>query len=595
MYKTLTVLACILLLSQDLKSQATGNDTISVERLMTEAGRFRREEKVLETLQSYFAALRISESRQDTANFVAVSTSLGEYYERFSRSNEAIPYYHQAYQWSRHTDSLRMTARLSNSLAWNYHKIKQVDSALRFAEEAVQRQRALPSRNAVAYAVALESLGEIYSLKGRYDEAESTLAECMATGKAANNVVIQGFTRYGLAFNAFNQKKYTEARSHIMACVPVAAKYATPEALALVYRLAYEVHDRLGLQKEALQFLKEFTLLNDRLQSEDIEKKAAIINANFEIQKKEDDLRLLAQQNAIQKMEIDQRTLTQQLTIGAVIAIAVIVALLFNRIQNKRKFERKELQRKQEELEQARKVQLSLLPKQPLLNNTFEINGKMITATEVGGDYFDFIPLDDHRVLIAFGDATGHGMTAGMMVTITKVALINNLALLKDSNDVVPMINAINDSIFASITAKGIGMALQLCIMDARSNTLSVASCGMPYPMIYDSTSNTTSTTVIQQPPLGFLRHFPYRLTQLPFTGNHTLLLVSDGILERFNPAREEYGQDRLITLLNSSLSGTEPLVRVIDVIFQDTDRFALSIPNHDDMTLLGARLRNAG
>ena len=100
---------------------------------------------------------------------------------------------------------------------------------------------------------------------------------------------------------------------------------------------------------------------------------------------------------------------------------------------------------------------------------------------------------------------------------------------------------------------------------------------------------------MIQQPPLGFLRYCPYRLTQLPFTRNHTLLLVSDGILERFNPDRVEYGQDRLIALLNSSLSGTEPLVRVIDVIFQDTDRFALSIPNHDDMTLLGARLRNAG
>lgn len=592
MHKTLIVLACVILFSIDLKGQAPGNDTISVERLLSEASRFRREEKVLETLQSYFAALRLSESRRDTTNFIAVCTSLGEYYERFSRPNEAIPYYRKAYGWSQYTDSVRITARLSNSLAWNYHKTKQVDSALRYAEEAVARQRALPSRDPVAYAVALESLGEIYSLKGRYAEAERTLAECMATGKDANNVVIQGFTRYGLAFNAFNQKKYAEARTHIMACVPVAAKYATPEALALVYRMAYEVHDRIGLQKEALHFLEEFTTLNDRLQSEDIEKKAAIINANFEIQKKEDDLRLLAQQNAIQKMEIEQRTLTQRLTIGTAIAIAVIVALLFNRIQNKRKFERKELQRKQEELEQARKVQLSLLPKQPLLNNTFEIIGKMITATEVGGDYFDFIPLDDHRVLIAFGDATGHGMTAGMMVTITKVALINNLSLLKDSNDVVPMINAINESIFSSITAKGIGMALQLIIIDSRLQSLTVSSCGMPYPMVYDTQAKDTTATVIQQPPLGFLRNFRYKPTQLPFSERHILLLVSDGILERFNPAREEYGQDRLIRVINTTLSGSESLTPLIEVIFEDADRFAKSVPNHDDMTLLGARLR---
>lgn len=592
MHKPLILLAFVLFLACRLSAQPVGVDTVSAEWLLREAAQYRREEKVLETLQAYFAAIRASESRRDTTNFIAACTSLGEYYERFSRANEAIPYYRKAYDWSRYTDSLHVTARLSNSLAWTYHKTKQVDSALRFAEEAVSRQRALPTRNPVAYAVALESLGEIYSLKGRYADAENTLAECMATGKQANNVVIQGFTRYGLAFNAFNQNKYAEARAHILACVPVAAEYATPEALALVYRLAYDVHDRLGMQKEALYFLQEFTTLNDRLQSEDIEKKSAIINANFEIQKKEDDLRLLAQQNAIQKMEIEQRTLTQRLTIGAVIAIAVIVALVFNRIQNKRKFERQELQRKQEELEQARKVQLSLLPKQPLLNDTFEITGKMITATEVGGDYFDFIPLDDHRVLIAFGDATGHGMTAGMMVTITKVALINNLALLKESNDVVPVVQAINESIFASITAKGIGMALQLCVIDSRLHALTVTSCGMPYPMVYDAQTRDTTTTVIQQPPLGFLRNFRYKLTQIPFTSRHILLLVSDGILERFNPAREEYGQDRLIQAINTTLSGSESLTRLIEVILQDTDRFATSLPNHDDMTLLGARLK---
>lgn len=591
MSKTLIVLAYGLLCTHFLCAQRANPDTVSVATLLGQAESYRQQEKVTETLQAYFSALRIAESRKDTLNTLKASASLGEYYESFSRSNEAIPYYFKAYALARNTNNLPTIARLSNSLAWNYLKIKQVDSALRYAEEAVGRYRTLPDREPLLYAVALESLGEIYSLKGRYEEAESTLNECMVTGKEANNVVIQGFTEYGLAFNAFNQKKYAAARRHIMACVPVAANYATPELLALVYRLAHEVHDVMGLQKEALYFLKEFTTLNDRLQSEDIEKKAAIINANFEIQKNEDDLRMLAQQNDIQRMEIEQQTLTQRVTIGAVVALGIIIALVFNRIRNKRKFEQLELQRKNAELEQARKIQLSLLPKQPLLNGTFEINGKMITATEVGGDYFDFIPLDGHRVLIAFGDATGHGMAAGMMVTITKVALINNLALLKESNDVVPVVNAINDSIFASITVKGIGMALQLCIIDSAAGTLSLTSCGMPYPMIYDAQTGATTTTVIQQPPLGFLRSVRYKLTELPFTDNHTLLLASDGILERFNGVKEEYGQERLVSLVTNRLSGYSSFTHLLDAIFQDTDAFADSIPNHDDMTALCARM----
>lgn len=588
MQKTVAVLICWLSFVQ---ASGQAPDTASVEALLQRAEIFRREGKVQETLQLFFTVLRNAESNSDTGTIVLATSKLGELYEGFSRPNEAIPYYRQAYGFSRLTGDDSRTARLSNSLAWNYHKTKQVDSALRFAEEAVTRHRKLPSRKPELYAVALESLGEIYSLKGRYAEAEQTLAECMKTGVEANNKIIQGFTRYGQAFNAFNQKKYAEARVHILGCLPVAEKYATPEALALVYRMAYEVHDVLGMKGDALRFLKEYTTLNDRLHSEDIEKKAAIVNANFEIQKQEDDLRLLAQQNDIQKLEIDQRTLTQQITIGAAIALIIIAALVFNRIRNQRKFERLELQRKNEELEQARKVQLSLLPKKPFQNDHFEVNGKMITATEVGGDYFDFIPLDDHRVLIAFGDATGHGMTAGMMVTITKVALLNNLALLKDSNDVVPVAKAINESILASINVKGIGMALQLCVVDASAQTLSMTSCGMPYPVVSNPSKGSFEAAIIRQPPLGFMRSIRMELRQLSFSKGDMLILTSDGILERFNQAREEYGLDRLTGLLKNATRPRD-LQEVLDLIFSDAELFAAGVAHHDDMTALCARLR---
>lgn len=566
-------------------------DTTSVDELLKRAEVYRRNGNVQEALNAFFTVLRTVEASGDTGNIVVAANKLGEFYEGFSRPNEAIPYYRKAYAASLKTTDDSRKARVSNSLAWNYHKTNQVDSALRYAEEAVGRHRALPSRHPESYAVALETLGEIYSLKGRYQEAEKTLAECMATGIQANDKIIQGFTRYGLAFNSFNQKKYAEARTHILLCIPVAAKYATPEALALVYRLAFNIHDALGIQGDALKFLREYTKLNDRLYSEDIEKKAAIINANFEIQKKEDDLQLLAQQNAIQKLEIDQQTLLQQISIGAIVALIIIAALVFNRIRNQRKFERLELQRKNEELEQARKVQLSLLPKKPFQNDRFEVNGKMITATEVGGDYFDFIPLDDHRVLIAFGDATGHGMTAGMMVTITKVALLNNLALLKNSNDVVPVAKAINESILSSINVKGIGMALQLCVVDAVAQTISMTSCGMPYPVVSNPSTGSFEAAIIRQPPLGFLKAIKMELRQLAFSKGDLLILTSDGILERFNRAREEYGLDRLTVLLKQAKTPRD-LQEVLDLIFSDAETFASGVAHHDDMTALCARLR---
>ena len=82
----------------------------------------------------------------------------------------------------------------------------------------------------------------------------------------------------------------------------------------------------------------------------------------------------------------------------------------------------RENQRRTEELEQARAIQLSLLPKQAPRLPHLEIAVRMRTATEVGGDYYDFFPLEDGSLYVVTGDATGHGMSAGLMVSMTKSA-----------------------------------------------------------------------------------------------------------------------------------------------------------------------------
>ncbi len=567
-------------------------DTTSAKALMLQGDSYRQTGDVQQALLHYFRGLRLAEEHHEPWLIIQVSERLGDLHEKYYRYQESIPYLMRSYNLLHKTDSIALLAAVTNSIAWNYIKIGVPDSAVRYAEEAVSLYRSMSHFDTLNYCVALESLGEIYSEKKRYADADRIFTQSMDLGRAARNVVIQGFTKYGFALNAFNQSNLATAKASIGACVPVAEKYASPELLADVYWLAFLISDARKEQPEAFHYLRKFTDLKERLHSEDIEKKAAIINANFEIQKKEDDLRLLSQQNAIQQLEIEQRSLAQKITIGAALALLIIAALIYNRIQSQRKFEKKELQRKNEELEQARKVQLSLLPKKPYTGESFDVFGKMITATEVGGDYYDFFKLDDRRMLIAFGDATGHGMTAGMMVTITKVALLNNLSLLKDSNDVVPVARAINESILSSVSVKGIGMALQLCVIDTATNTLSMTSCGMPYPMIIDTATGDFTAPVIRQPPLGFMRGTKMELTQLPFAAGQLLVLASDGILERFNKAKEEYGQDRLTGLLKSSVPAQANLQNLLDAIFQDTETYAESIPHHDDMTALCARMK---
>ncbi|MFZ1808330.1 MAG: SpoIIE family protein phosphatase [Cyclobacteriaceae bacterium] len=577
---------CLSLRAQDsLKTQLVKQNLLAGDQ-------FRKANDVQMALQNYFDALRLAEENDDTWLTARSTKKIGDLYNLYYRYAEAIPYYKSAYKILKETDSLAIWASVTNSIAWNHIKLGHLDSALVYSEESVRTYKKLQPRHTFEYCIALESLGEIYSLKNRFVDAKQVLDLCMQLATESNLEIARGFTHYGLAFNEYNQKNYPKARYHILQCLPVAEKYATQQLLADVYRLSYEIHNVLSFDGVAFQQLQRYAFLKDKIHSEDIEKKAAIINANFEIQKNKDDLKILSQLNSIQGLEIQRQGLIRNFALFGLVGFILIGILFYSRIRAKRKFEKQELQHKIDELEQARKVQLSLLPQRPIDNEVVEVRGKMITATEVGGDYYDYFQIDEHRLLVAFGDATGHGMTAGMMVTIAKVALLNNLDQLKDSNDLVSVIKAVNDSILGSVSVKGIGLALQLFLMDSKLKTLTFTSCGMPFPMIYDVAEHRLSTHEMRQPPLGFFKQMKISQKEIPFVTGQMLIVLSDGIFERFNLKKEEYGFERFSNTAEVQLRVSMDFDLFLNRIFEDADDFSEDTPNHDDMTALCARLK---
>ncbi|MBL7851190.1 MAG: tetratricopeptide repeat protein, partial [Cyclobacteriaceae bacterium] len=101
MHKTLWLVAPAMLLASLSAAQEVSSDSTSASHLLHRAEVFRHEGKVQETLQAYFAALRKAESDNDTVNTIHTARRLGEYYERYSRPHEAIPYYRRAYDLSK--------------------------------------------------------------------------------------------------------------------------------------------------------------------------------------------------------------------------------------------------------------------------------------------------------------------------------------------------------------------------------------------------------------------------------------------------------------------------------------------------------------
>jgi len=243
---------------------------------------------------------------------------------------------------------------------------------------------------------------------------------------------------------------------------------------------------------------------------------------------------------------------------------------------------RTEYERKTLELEEARRFQLSLLPKTLPEHPAFEIAVSMRTATEVGGDYYDFHLAEDGALTVAVGDATGHGARAGTMVTVVK-SLFS-----ADAGSSGP--RAFLDEAARAVKRMELGrMAMGLCLARLAGRTLTLSSAGMPPVFFHHRASGETEEIALQGMPLGGLAS-EYQERSLEIAAGDTLLLMSDGLPELTNGDGDPLGYPRVRSLFES-LSGKPPQ-EVIAGLAAAAESWTESQAPKDDITLVVIRIR---
>ncbi len=197
-----------------------------------------------------------------------------------------------------------------------------------------------------------------------------------------------------------------------------------------------------------------------------------------------------------------------------------------------------ESERKTKELEEARNLQLSMLPKElPQLPN-LDIAVYMKTATEVGGDYYDFHVSMDGTLTVVMGDATGHGMKAGTMVTAVK-GLFNSYA---NNNDILFTFHEMTRCIKQMHMEK---LAMCMTMLKINQNKMLMSAAGMPPMFIFRKEDRVVEEILIKGMPLGTMDKFPYDIRETVLTPGDTILLLSDGFPELQNSSNEQFGYKR--------------------------------------------------
>ena len=245
--------------------------------------------------------------------------------------------------------------------------------------------------------------------------------------------------------------------------------------------------------------------------------------------------------------------------------------------------EKAENQRRAKELEEARQLQFSMLPKKLPDIAGLEIGAYMKPATEVGGDYYDFHVGDDGTLTVAVGDATGHGLKAGTVVTATK-SLFNNLAAAPDIPDTLRQISGS----LKAMNLRGLFMAMTL--IKLKDNRLTICAAGMPSTLVYRAADKTVEEISIRALPLGGMTNFNYRGQEISLRTGDCVIVMSDGFPEMFNPAGEMLGFDKAAEVIKEIAAQTPQ--DIIDRFVEVSRQWANERPADDDVTFVVLKIK---
>jgi serine phosphatase RsbU (regulator of sigma subunit) len=234
--------------------------------------------------------------------------------------------------------------------------------------------------------------------------------------------------------------------------------------------------------------------------------------------------------------------------------------------------------RKTKELEDARQLQISMLPKEVPDHPAIDIAVYMKTATEVGGDYYDFHNSEDGILTIAVGDATGHGMKAGIMVTVAK-SLFHQPGSERNIPDTFHHYTE-------SIKRLKLGqLYMGLTLAKINNNSMTISAAGMPPVYIYRAATGSVDEIRIKGMPLGSFSDFPYEQREVTLSTGDTVLFMTDGLPELFNDKKEIFDYPRVEQIL--SKTGTEEPEEIIQQLVRAGESWLNGEPQEDDITFV--------
>ena len=242
-------------------------------------------------------------------------------------------------------------------------------------------------------------------------------------------------------------------------------------------------------------------------------------------------------------------------------------------------------ERYKEELKIAHEVQKSLLPANQMFSIHVETAVFSKSSDEVGGDYYDLYQFCENRFAIIIGDVSGKGTTAAFQMAQMKGIFQSLVQLDMPTDEFMRYAN----SALSKCLDKNSFITLALFIIDLEKKSINFSRAGHCLPLYYKNDEKVTLEVQSKGLGLGMMRNKDYLVyiekKEIIYSSGDILLLYTDGITEAFNDNHEEFGVDRLATILNSCAHLAAK--QIIDKIIEELYKFTGTTHINDDYSIL--------
>ncbi|MBN1480934.1 SpoIIE family protein phosphatase [candidate division KSB1 bacterium] len=257
-------------------------------------------------------------------------------------------------------------------------------------------------------------------------------------------------------------------------------------------------------------------------------------------------------------------------------------------IENARLFEETlEKQRLEEEIAIARDIQKRLLPSRFPQYDSLEIYGLNIPSRQVGGDFFDCIELDGQRIALAIGDVSGKGVGASLLMS----NLHAGLHTLIDSNiDIHSLIGRLNNLIYENTNADKF-ITFFYAEYDLKTGRFTYVNAGHNPPYLYHGDG---SFELLEKGGLllGMLPNMIYEMGYVTLVPGDFIMTFTDGVTEAKDIAGEMFEEERLEKLITNFVTKKASVEDFANSLVKELFNFSKGVPQADDITLLGLRVK---